>query len=328
MIHKSLLFFAVFFLFLQPFPLSAEIVDRCVAVVNNDIITLSEVNEIGLPIFKRVAEQTPPDQLQEVLKQARATVIEKLIEKKLLLQEAKKYNITVTDEEVDMALQRILASNNATMEQFRNQLTTMGLSEKQYKEDLKGQILSSKLVNIAVRSKVIVPEEEIIDYYDMHYTEQVGDGGYYILQIGITWDRNSDTTALKTAKEEAEKKIQRVRSLAVTDKDFKELARQYSDLPSAADGGDIGVFREEEMASVMRDAVIGLQPGQVSEIVETSSGYQIFKLLSSQEGQIVTKVPYESVKEEIRETLYQQKMQELYKNWMKGIREQAYIKTL
>jgi len=328
MIHKSLFSLAGIFLFLQPFPLWAEIVDRCVAVVNNDIITSSEVNEIGLPIFKRVAEQTPPGQLQEVLKEARVTVIEKLIEKKLLLQEAKKYNITVTDEEVDMALQRILAGNNATMEQFRNQLTAMGLNEKQYKEDLNGQILRSKLVNIAVRSKVIVPEEEIIDYYDIHYTEQVGDGGYYILQIGMTLDTNSDTTNPKAAKEEAEKKAQRVRSLAVSGKDFKELARQYSDLPSAVDGGDIGVFREEEMATVMRNAVTGLQPGQVSEIVETSSGYQIFKLLSSQEGQIVTKVPYESVKEEIQETLYQQKMQDLYQNWMKEIREQAYIKTL
>jgi len=331
MIHKShfpLTVIFLFFFYLQPFPLSAEIVDRCVAVVNDDVITLSEVNEAGLPIFRRVAEQTPPDQLQEVLKQARASVTEKLIEKKLLLQEAKKYNITVTEEEVDMALQRILASNNASMEQFHKQLADMGLNEKQYKEDLKDQILSSKVVNMAVRSKVIVPEEEIIDYYDMHYTEQVGDGGYYILQLGITWNKNDDTTDPDAAKKEAKEKALRIRSLAVSGKDFKELAREYSDLPSAADGGDIGVFREKEMASVMRNAVVGLQPGQVSEIVETSSGYQIFKLLSSQEGQIVTKVPYESVKEEIQETLYQQKMQDLYKNWIKEIREQAYIKTL
>ncbi len=109
---------------------------------------------------------------------------------------------------------------------------------------------------------------------------------------------------------------------------FKELARQYSDLPSAKDGGDIGIFQVKEMAPFMRNAIIGLKPGQISKIVETPSGYQFFSILSSQEGQIITKVPYESVKEEIREKLYQQEMQLLYKNWIEGIRDKAYLKIL
>jgi peptidyl-prolyl cis-trans isomerase SurA len=80
------------------------------------------------------------------------------------------------------------------------------------------------------------------------------------------------------------------------------------------------------MAPAMRKAITGLKPGEVSTIVETPSGYQIFKLLSSQEGQIVTKVPYESVKEEIREILYRQEMQKLYKNWLEELRAQSYIR--
>lgn len=328
MIRKFLILFTLIGLLGGPASLQAEIVDRCVAVVNNDTITLSEVNEAGKPLFQRVVDQAPLEQREEAMQQARKSVIEKLIDKKILLQEAKKYNIKVSDEELDMALQRILEKNHTTMEQFRKEMKTMGLNEQQYKEDLRNQILSSKLVNIAVRSKVIIPEEKIIDYYDMHFTEQVGDGGYYILQIGCTWDKNSDATNLKAAKEAARKKAERVHSLAVRGEDFKKLAHEYSDLPSAVDGGDIGVFQEDEMASSMRDAVVKLSPGQVSSIVETPSGYQIFKLLSSQEGQIITKVPYESVKEEIRQTLYQQEMQKLYKNWIKEMRDQAYIKIL
>ncbi len=324
--YRVFFFFVTILIFSLPFTVSAEIVDRSVAVVNNDIITLSEVNEIGKPLFQRVAEQTPPSELGEALLQARKTVIEKLIDKKILLQEAKRYNITVSDEEVDTALLRILERNRTTVEQFRKEIATMGLDEKQYKEDLKDQILSSKLVNIAVRSRVIVPEEKIIDYYDMHYTERVGDGGYYILQIGSSWDPTAPD--LKAAKKEAKNKAERVHSLADAGKDFKELARQYSDLPSAVDGGDIGVFQEEEMAPAMRNTITALKPGEISTIIETPSGYQIFKLLSSQEGQIITKVPYESVKEEIRETIYQQEIETLYKNWMKEMREQAYIKIL
>ncbi|HEB49625.1 MAG TPA: peptidylprolyl isomerase [Desulfobulbus sp.] len=300
----------------------ADVVDRCVAVVNDDIITLSEVNELGKPLFQRVAEEVSSDQLAEALRQARETVINKLIEKKLLAQEAEKLHIKVTDKEVEQALARILERNHTSREVFKKELAAMGMDEQRYKEDLRDQILGSKVINYEVRSKIIIPEEKIIDYYDTHYTEQVGEGGYYILQIGISWDKEG------TTREEARQKAERIRSLAVNGKDFKELARKYSDLPSSVDGGDIGVFRKDEMAGYMRKAVTALKPGQVSEVVETPVGYQIFKLLSSQEGQIITKVPYKDVKEEIRATLYQQEMQELYKNWMKRMREQAYIKIL
>jgi len=315
-------------LFLQPVFLSAEIVDRCVAVVNNDTITLSEVNEVGKPLFQRIIKQVPSNQRSEALAQARKSVVEKLIDKKILFQEAQKYKLSVSDQEVDLALQRILDKNHTSMKQFLTEIATMGLNEASYKEDLRDQILSSKLVNIEVRSKVIIPEEKIIDYYDTHYTEQVSDGGYYILQIGCSWDHDQEGKALQAAQEAARKKAERVHSLAVNGKDFKKLAREYSDLPSAVDGGDIGVFQEDEMAAYMRKTVTKLSPGQISAIVETPSGYQIFKLLSSQDGQIITKVPYASVKEEIRETIYQQEMQTLYKEWIKKMRNRAYIKIL
>jgi len=305
----------------------AEIIDRCVAVVNNDVITQSEVNEAGKPLFQRVAKQAPAAELGEALQEARKRVLEKLIDKKLLLQEAKRYNMSVTDEEVDKALGRILAQNHTSRELFKKELAKMGMTEAQYREDLRDQILSSKLVNVAVRSKVIIPEEKIIDYYDTHYTERVGDGGFYILQIGCSWNDLLSGKDLKQAREKALQKAKRVRSLALSGEDFKKLAREYSDLPSSIDGGDIGVFKEDEMAPAMRKAITCLKPGEISKIVETPSGYQIFKLLSSQEGQIVTKIPYESAKDEIREILYRQEMQKLYKNWLEELRSQSYIRV-
>ena len=306
----------------------ANIIDSCVAVVNDEVITLSEVNEAGKPMFQRIAEQVPPDQLAEALKQARKTVIDKLIEKKLLLQQAKLMNISVSDEEVDSTLQRILARNNTTMEQFRTELARMGMTEAQYRTNLHDQILGSKLINYEVRSKVIIPEEQILDYYDKHYTEQVGAGGYYILQIGITLDGKDMPDDPEAADKLARKKAERILGLAQSGRDFKELARQYSDLPSAVDGGDIGAFQEDEMATYMREAVTRLKPGDISPVVKAPNGYMIFKLLSSQEGEIITKVPYDSVKEEIRATLYQQEMEKRYDDWFKEIRSQAYIKIL
>ncbi|RUM40433.1 MAG: hypothetical protein DSY80_10280, partial [Desulfocapsa sp.] len=242
--YKTLLFL-ISFLFVQTQSSQAEIIDSCVAVVNNDVITLSEVNEAGQAIFQRIAEQVPSEQLGRALQQARHTVIEKLIEKKLLVQQAKLMNISVSDEEVDRALQRMLEQNNTSKEKFRDELTKMGMTEKQYRENLRDQILGSRLINYEVRSKVIITEDKILDYYDQHYTEQVGAGGYYILQIGIRWDKNGAPENPLTAKKEAKKKAERILSLAESGKDFKELASQYSDLPSAVDGGDIGVFQAD-----------------------------------------------------------------------------------
>ncbi|MEJ2136179.1 MAG: peptidylprolyl isomerase, partial [Desulfofustis sp.] len=103
--------------------------------------------------------------------------------------------------------------------------------------------------------------------------------------------------------------------------------RKFSDLPSAAEGGDIGVFEESEMASYMRSAVTSLNPGEVSAIIETPVGFQFFKLLSSKEGGIVTLAPYAQVKEEIRETLYNQELRKEFEEWIEEIRSEAYIRT-
>lgn len=303
-----------------------DIVDRVVAVVNEDVITLSEVNEEGKPLFQRVAEQAPASELPEALKQVRETVIDKLIEKKIMLQEAAKANISVSDEEIERAFELILKKNNTTPQQFRNQLVTMGLTEEQYRENLKDQVLSSKLVSYEVRSKVIIPESKIIDYYDTHYTERVGEGGYYILQFGVSWDQNGGEDGI--TKDEARKKAERIRSLALGGKDFKELARENSDLPSAVDGGDIGVLNKNDMSPEMLEIVSKTEPGDISTIIETFSGYQFFKVLSSQEGQIITKVPFESVKGDIYEILYQQEIEVRFEDWLKNKKDQSYIKIL
>lgn len=303
-----------------------DVVDRCVAIVNDDVITLSEVNEEGKNLFQRVAEQAPPSERAEALKQVRKTVVDKLIDKKIMYQEAKKANLSVSEEEIDRALEHIMTRNKTTQEQFLAQLTEMGITEEQYRKNLKSQVLSSKLVNYEVRSKVIISESKIIDYYDNHYTERVGEGGFYILQMGFIWD--NDVPESETLKKAAKEKAGRIQSLAVADKDFRELARQYSELPSAADGGDIGVVKKDDMSTIMFNTISETKPGKISQIIETPSGYQFFKVLSSQEGQIITKVPYESVKDEIYDTMYQQEIEARFEDWLKKTKSQSYIEIL
>lgn len=242
------------------------------------------------------------------------------------MQEAEKRNIRVSEAEIDTSLERILIENRTTRDQFHEDLAAMGMNEKQYREELRQQILSSKLINQEIRSQIVIPEEKVVQYYDRYYTEQANEG-YYLLQIGTVWGEPNRSGVIPT-QAESRGKIINIRERAVRGDEFNQLARQYSDLPSSVDGGDLGVFQRHEMAAAMRQAVTNLKPGQISEIIEMNNTYQFFKVLSIQTGQITAKVPYESVKEEIRDQLFQQEMETRFKKWLQTIYDKAYIKIL
>ncbi len=310
---------------------ASQLVDRVVAVVNDEVITMSEVNQEGAKFFKAITEKAPPAQVEDALIRARDEVLDTIIDKKLIMQEAAKQEISVSDAELKAAENQMLSNNNMTPEMLKEQLAQMGMDYDSYLDTLRNQILQSKLVNYEIRSRIIITDDMILDYYDTHYTRHVSDGGYYLMQMGFIWGKsgeNSSAAAKYADKMDAKKRAERVRALVKAGQDFRTLAQKFSDLPSAADGGDLGVFQKEDMAPYMQKAVLKLSPGEVSEVIETPSGYQFFKLLSSQDGQIVVQASFDSVKEEIRKKLYDEKLKEQFEEWVTKIKKQAYIKKL
>jgi peptidyl-prolyl cis-trans isomerase SurA len=312
---------------LWPSFVAAELVDRVVAEVNDDVITLSELETAGDSYFKRIREKAPPRELSAALRQARKEVLTSLIDKMLLYQAAVKMSISVSEAEIDTAVDQIMARNNATIKEFRKELASMHTTEEKFREDLHDQILQSKMINFQVRSRIVIIEEDIKEYYQKEYTREEGESGYYILQMGFTWEKQGNLVMPGTvAKQDAGKRAEEIRARVLDGESFKELAKSFSNLPSAKDGGDIGMIKKEEMAPYMRDTVLAMRPGEISPIVETESGYQFFKLLSVRDGDMVVLAPYESVRDEIRDRLYQQEMEEQYDIWAKELREKAYIK--
>ncbi len=294
----------------------AEVIDSVAAVVNQDVITVSEVEEAGQPIFAQINAEAPPGQREEALRQARQSVLDKLISKHLMLQQAEEMKISVSPAEIEAARKDILERGGLSEEDFQRELKKMGLTAQQYQENLKEQILSSKLISFAVRAKVVIPEEKLLEYYEHSYP--VKKAGYHLLQIGITAQGSSRKAAAEKAEE--------LRRQAVAGADFRELAKKHSELPSAADGGDIGTFEEDELAAATRAAVASLQPGGISPVLDTGDSFMIFKLLSA--GKEAAKPPFESVRGEIHELLQKQELEARYQTWIEEIRRQAYIKIL
>ena len=305
---------------------TGKMVDKVVAVVNDDIITLSELEDETTSIYKTLAKKDSSENLLEAMDKAREIALDKIIDRTLMEQKANQFNLSVTEEEIDTAVERMKSNMSLNSTHFRQKLEQSGMSEEQYRGKLRDNILQSKILSVDVRSKIAITDEMVLDYYDRHYTSRVNEGDYYLLQIGFSWEDNE--LEEKTGKTGTLNLAERIYNLAKNGQDFKTLAKKFSDLPSASDGGDIGVFTLDEMAPAMRSAVKDLKPGEISSIVALPSGYQFFKLLSGEDKAIVVTSSYEASKDEIRDTLYEIKMKEAYQVWVKKLKQSAYIQKL
>ncbi|MDO5673862.1 MAG: SurA N-terminal domain-containing protein [bacterium] len=317
---------------LSPQASRAAVVDRNVVIVNNDTITLSEVNELAKPYFDQVRAQAPAEQQAEGMAQARRMVVERLIDKRLVAQEAAKRNLRVSDAELDSSLQQLLLSRNVTPDEFQEELKNIGLSEKQYREELRDQILSTKVINAVVRSKVLIPEEKILERY---YSKAGagGQGSYNLLQIGVAWGLQNKTGKTLT-KKQAKEKIEQIRKQALAGAGFAQLAAAHSDLPSAEEGGALGNFRLQDMAASIRTAVETLQLEGVSPVVEQEPNFLIFKRIASptstqgEEVEQVSASPDAGERERIHQELFQEEMEKRLQQWLQELRGKAYIKIL
>ncbi|MDK9706695.1 MAG: SurA N-terminal domain-containing protein [Desulforhopalus sp.] len=320
--------FAIFLVVLL-FPVigRAEVVDKVVAVVNDDVITLSELEEEMARIYQILAKESSGQALVNSMNEAREATINSMIDRRLINQRAKSTNTTVSDEELEAAFNTTRNRMALDPTEFKKKLDRSGLTEETLKKQLRDQVLQSKLVSYDVRAKIVITEEMIRDYYNEHFSTKIDKDSYYLLQMGFQWNRGiSDPEKLREEKEETKKRAERALDLVKKGQEFKDVAKKFSDLPSASDGGDLGILQLEDMAPAMRTAVASLKTGEISQIILTAEDYQFFKRLSATDQ--ATSSSYEKAKEEIKEKLYEEKLKAAYSDWVKGLKENAYIRRL
>jgi len=303
--------------------------DRVVAVVNDDVITLTEIEKAGFQYFETIKAQAPPREVERALEQGREQVLSSLVDSTIVRQKALELGMSVEESDIDSAVAEMLGQNNATKEEFIRDLAKSNMTEQDYRNSIRDQILQARLINSQVKSRIVILEENMEEYYHKEYSQEKGESGYYILQMGFNWKNPGKLKRTGfDSKEEVLRKAEEIRARVLAGENFAELAKSYSDFPSAVDGGDIGLIKKDEMAAYMKDTILPMQPGEITQIIETDTTFQFFKLLSVTEGDVVSKVPFESVKDEIREILYNREMEEQYNVWVESLREKAYVKIL
>lgn len=300
----------------------AELVDRIVAIVNEDIILQTELEHRLIPLKELLKQKDySPEQTAQVLEKQRKLMLDKMIYDKLADQQAHKYHIEISDQEVTATIARIRKINKLTEESMQHMLELDGMTVEDYRTQIKEKLLRTRLVNLEVKSKIVITDEDVKAYYDAHIDRYVGKTKYklrhLLLKVPQMASEMEQADVLQRAKT-LHKRLQ-------TGESFPELAKTFSDASSAAKGGELGVFEINLLTKKIQLAVQGLITGQFTKVVETEQGYQIFYIedVINAGGRTLAEA-----KQEIQEKLYAEDVDRKYKAWLKRMRERAHVQIL
>ncbi|MDD2735594.1 MAG: peptidylprolyl isomerase [Desulfuromonadaceae bacterium] len=295
-----------------------NITNAIVAVVNDDIITLYNVNREAESALAEAEKKTV---LTDTAKsRIRRMVLDHLVEKKLTDQKIKELNIKVSEEEIRQAIDDVRKQNKIpSQEALVAALAAQGLSFDQYRTQLREQIEKLKLVSMEVRAKVHVGEAEMRDYYTANLPKYTEEESFRARHIFFKTGEKATSEEILRAKVTATA----VLADAKAGKDFAELAKKFSEDPAARkDGGNLGSFKKGDMQPDLEKAILSLKPGEISDLVSTPIGFHIIKLEARVPG--ATK-PFESVKGDIEEIIYRKKSEERFSLWAKELRSKASV---
>ncbi len=299
-------------------PAQAVIVDRILAIVNETLITQSDLNSTFEPVRKKIEGSLTGEERENTLKEAREAILNRMIDNILIEQEAVKLGITVQDEEVTGTIKNILSQKNLTMVDFENILEKEGLSLDAYKREVKEQMTRSRVIRRELRANITVSDEEIGAYYTQHRAEYEGQTAVRLRQIVLFFPENADDGVKRKTKADMEAILKRIQS----GEPFDKLASQFSQGPTARDGGDIGFVEKGVMNPEMEKIAFAMEPGQVSGIIESSVGLSVITVTEKRGGGLKGS---ESVRDEIKDRIIDTKMEKKYEEWIGDLRKKAHI---
>jgi peptidyl-prolyl cis-trans isomerase SurA len=297
----------------------AETADGVAAIVGDEVILLSEVRDTWQGYVAKVRSKGQSLSQDDAL-QLRNQALQSLIDEKLVLQIAKKQNMSASDEDIDDSVKSIAQDENVSVDAIYAAAAQQGLDKKSYREQLGQQITRMKIVQGAVQGKVHVTEDEVKKLYDERYGH--AKPGVRIRVLHILIPVPADAPAGQ--REEARELTRQIRAKAKESGDFSALARKYSAAPTATQGG-LTVFREVDAPPEIKTAISGLKPGEISEVIETAHGENLFQYLDRFDP---ADVPYEQVADKLRSELMEQQTMPAFEKWIADVRKSRYIEVV
>jgi peptidyl-prolyl cis-trans isomerase SurA len=313
LINQSFFAILLFLMFFMSETAIAKVLDRVVAKVNSEIITLSSVNE-RVELLKQKLRRDYKGSEEEILGEALNTIVDE----KLQLQEGKKRGLQVDDSAVEAAIKDIEKKNGLQEGQLAVMLESEGRSLESYKNHIRDQILLSKVVRFEMGSRVSISERKIAKYYHSNQKDFWESGKARVRHIlilteeGLSADKKKEKYLL----------VKGILREVKGGKDFASAAKEYSEDISSSEGGDVGFVEKGKMVPEFENAVYKMKVGEISDIVETEYGYHIIKVDKILAGRTL---PLKDVKNKIQFILSSKKQKSAYEEWMNELKKSAFI---
>ena len=282
--------------------MAQPIQDGIVAIVNNEVITISEFEAEALDETVRLRARYDGEELARRLPQKEYDVLNRMIERRLQLQEASAKGIEISDAELDQAFEQLRQSQPNIV----NSLSRRTLRE---------EMLIRRILDLEIRRRLVVSPEEVRSYYTQSHEEFTAPVRYHLRQILLKPQADETSTDVLVRANGLIKQLK-------NGKNFAELAQQYSEGTESTLGGDLGLMRKDELLYPLAQALNELKVGEMSKPVETELGIHILNLEEATPGKTL---PFEEVKDSIKNNLFQRKTRDMRGKWLSSLKDKAYI---
>ncbi len=301
-------------------PAAGEVVDRIVAIVNDDVITLSELNTAFDPFMKKIEARVTGQEKEKIIAEGRTTILNRMIDSKLIEQEAKKSGLTVKDDEIMGVIKDILKNRNMQMADLIQALNKDGLTFDGYKRELREQMMRQRLIRKEIRAKIVITDEEIGDYYRQHRDDYEGKEAVRLKQILIPVPATADDFIRNRAREVAEGALKRINS----GESFEAVAVQFAQGSAGAAGGDIGFVEKGSMVPEVEKVALTLEIGALSPVIASPQGFYIIQIVDKRGAGLK---PITEVRQEIMMKLEDEKATKRFDAWIAELRAKSLIEV-
>lgn len=293
---------------------SATEIDRVVAVVGTNVVTLSELQTEMAPSLNELNQKYVGDELTRASEKLKRAVLNSLVDKYLQLQEAKVEGIEVSKEELDNAISDVMKKNKLNSESFAAALAGEGYTLEDYRKSLSDQLAIIRLVNHDVKSKVSIKENDITDYYNNNKDHFTRTESVRLANISFPAPDGDMEKALKNAQD--------ARAAIIAGASFEETAAKCTGDAGAAKTCVLGTFGHGELSSDIEEKAFKMAAGEISEPIKTDKGYQLIKVMEKTEPGLK---PLSEVRAQVVEELSSKQGEELFAKWVQELRKHTYV---
>jgi parvulin-like peptidyl-prolyl isomerase len=314
--NRKLLAFSLATLTLASEPRAQEVLDGIAAIVNDDVITFSQVRELIGPEELAARQQFKGEELTEKIKEIRLRAINSLIDRQLILQEFNKNKFSIPPHFVDDRVQTIIREEfGGDRAAFVRTLQAQGFSLDKFKTYEREKMIVSAMRSNNVKGDVIIPENRIKEYYQKNSEDYAEEAQIKLRLIAIRKAENGSDARRGM--------IDEIRAKIVEGAEFADLARMYSEDSTQDQGGDWGWITKKTLNESLAKVAFSMKAGQVSQVVELGNSYYLL-YVEAKKNQNVK--PYAAVRDEIQAKLMQEERRKREDEWIGRLRKKAFIK--